>query len=157
MPPYLHSITCSQVRPPSHTHTLSWPLSESHFSLRAFTALTREPLPHRLMSLCRDLSCACIGMFESLLLHPYCADDLGTSVHHPDMGHHLCYRNWFTILEFRLSSFLTPKNNENIVKCSCFLSCSLKYRKGASTSSHLPPFADHVDHQLKRTSLAYSS
>ena len=43
-------------------------------------------LSHQLASLYRDLSHACIGMFESLLLHPYYVDDLWTSVHHPDMG-----------------------------------------------------------------------
>ena len=66
------------------------------------------PLPHRLVGLCRDLSHSCIGMFESLLLHPYCTDDLWTSVHHSDRGHRLCHRNRLTTLEFRLSSFLTP-------------------------------------------------
>ena len=34
------------------------------------------PLQHRLVGLCRDLSHACIVMFESLLLRPYYADDL---------------------------------------------------------------------------------
>ena len=37
-------ITCSQVRPLQHTHTLSWPLSESHLSLCASAAPTHEPL-----------------------------------------------------------------------------------------------------------------
>ena len=49
------------------------------------------PLPHRIASLYRDLSYPCIGMFESLLLHPYCVDDLWTSVHHPNMRHHMCH------------------------------------------------------------------
>ena len=40
---------------------------------------------------------------------------------------------------------------------SCFLSCSLKYRKGTSTLSRLSPFVDYVDHQMKRTTLEYSS
>ena len=67
------------------------------------------PLPHRLTCLCRDLSRACIGMFKSHLLRPYYVDDLWTTVHHPDMEHRLCHRNRLTILEFLLSSFLTPK------------------------------------------------
>ena len=84
----------------------------------------------RFVCLCHDLSHACIGMFESPLLCPYCVDDLWTIVHHPDIGHRLCHHNRLTILEFRLSSFLTPKNNEKIAEHSCFLSCSLNYRKG---------------------------
>ena len=66
------------------------------------------PLPHCLAGLCCDLSHACIGIFESLLLHPYYADDLWTSVHHLDMGQCPCHHNRLTTLEFRLSSFLTP-------------------------------------------------
>ena len=81
---------------------------------------------HRLTCLFRDLSRACIGMFERLLLHPYCTDDLWTTSHCLDMGH----RNRLTILEFHLRSFLTPKNNEKIAKHSYFLSHLLKYRKG---------------------------
>ena len=88
------------------------------------------PLPHQLASLCRNLSHACIGMFESLILCPYCVDDLWTYVHRPDMGHRLCHRNRLTALEFCLTSFLTPKNNEKIAERSYFLSRSLKYRKG---------------------------
>ena len=65
------------------------------------------PLLHRLTSLCRDLYHAYIGMFESLLLRPYCVDHLWTSVHHLDMGHRMCYHR-LTTLEFCLSSFLTP-------------------------------------------------
>ena len=66
------------------------------------------PLLHRLTSLYHNLSRACIGMFESLLLRPYCVDDLWTTSHRPDMGHLPCHRNRLTTLEFRLSSFLTP-------------------------------------------------
>ena len=76
----------------------------SHTSL-----LTSIREPPRFACLCRDLSRACIGMFESHLLCPYYADDLWTTVHHPDMGHRLCHCNQLTILEFLLSSFLTPK------------------------------------------------
>ena len=64
------------------------------------------PLSHQLAGLCCDISHACIGMFESLQLHPYYADEIWTSVHHPDMRHRMCHRNQFTILEFRLISFL---------------------------------------------------
>ena len=64
---------------------------------------------HHLAGLCRDLSHACIGMFESHLLCQYYIDYLWTNVHCLDMGHHLCHRNRLTILEFILSSFLTPK------------------------------------------------
>ena len=38
-------IACSQVHSPQHTHTLSWPLFESHLSLCASSAPTRKPLP----------------------------------------------------------------------------------------------------------------
>ena len=51
------------------------------------------PLPHRLASLYRNLSCAFIGMFEILLLRPYNTDDLWTTVHRLDMGQCLCHRN----------------------------------------------------------------
>ena len=49
------------------------------------------------------------GMFKSHLLNPYCTDDLWTTIHYPDMGHHLFHHDRLTILEFILSSFLTPK------------------------------------------------
>ena len=65
------------------------------------------PLQQRLVGLCHDISHACIGMFENLLLLPYCMDDLWTSVHHPDIGHCMCHHKLAT-LEFRLSSFQTP-------------------------------------------------
>ena len=106
-----------------NTHTRS-------FDLCSRATSVYMPLLHRLASLCHDLSHACIGMFESPLLCPYCMDDLWTIVHRPDIGHRLCHRNRLTILEFRLSSFMTPKNNEKIAERSCFLSRSLKYRKG---------------------------
>ena len=114
-------ITCSQVPPLQVTH------NSPDLCPRATSVCV--PLPHQLMSLCRNLSRACIGMFESLLLFPYYADDLWTIVHRPDMGHCLCHRNRLTIVEFHLSSFLTPKKNEKIVECSSFLSYSLKYRR----------------------------
>ena len=66
------------------------------------------PLLHRLAGLCRDLSHACIGMFESLLLRPYCMDYLWISFHHPNMGHRSFHHSRLTTLEFCLSSFLTP-------------------------------------------------
>ena len=72
------------------------------------------PLPHGLACLYRDLSHACIGMSKSHLLNPYCTDDLWTTIHYPDMGHLLCHRNWLTILEFLLSSFLTPKRMKRL-------------------------------------------
>ena len=70
------------------------------------------PLSYRLPGLCRNLSHACIGMFESLLLCPYYADELWTTIHHLDMGHRLCHHNRLTILEFLLISFLTPKRRK---------------------------------------------
>ena len=94
-------ITCSQVRPPQLTH------SSPNFYLRA--TLVCVPLSHQLVCLCCNLSHACIGMSKSHMLNPYCMYDLCTTVHYPDMGHHLCHHNWLTILEFLLSSFLTPK------------------------------------------------
>ena len=123
MPQTCTHIGCSQVHPPQHTHTCFPDLY-----LRSTSVFM--PLSYRLTSLYHNLSNACIGLFESLLLHPYCVDDLWTTVHNPDMGHCLCHHNWLTILEFRLSSFFTLKNNEKITEHSCFLSCSLKYRKG---------------------------
>ena len=105
-------ITCSQFCPPQLTH------SSPNLCSRATSVCV--PLPHRLVSLCRDLSHACIGMFEILLLCPYYVDDLWTSVHRPDMGHCLCHRSRLTTLEFRLSSFLTLKNNEKIAEHNCF-------------------------------------
>ena len=114
--------TCSQVHPPQLTH------SSPDLCPRA-TSISM-PLPHRLVCLFCDLSHACICIFKSHLFRPYCVDDLWTTVHHPDMGHHLCHRNQLTIPEFCLSYFLTPKNNENIAERSCFLSCSIKYTKG---------------------------
>ena len=84
-----------------NTHTCSPDLC-----LRATSVCV--PLSHRLAGLCHDISHACTSMFESLLLYPYCVDDLWTSVHHPDKGHRLCHWNRLTTLEFCLSSFLTP-------------------------------------------------
>ena len=69
--------------------------------------LVGMPLPHQLVSLYHDLSHTCIGMFESILLHPYCMNDLWTSVHHPNMEHRMCH-HWLTTLEFCLSYFLIP-------------------------------------------------
>ena len=94
-------ITCSQVRPSQLTH--------SSLDLCLKATLVCMPLPHRLTSLCCNLSCACISTFESLLLRPYYADDLWTTVHRLNMGNFLCHRNWLTILEFLLRSFMTPK------------------------------------------------
>ena len=93
-------IACSQICPPQHTHTCSPDLYPRATSVCV-------PLSHRLASLCHDLSHACIGMFENLILHPYCMDDLWTSFHHADMGHHMCHHR-LTTLEFHLSYFLTP-------------------------------------------------
>ena len=59
------------------------------------------PLSHQVTRLCHDLSHACIGMFESLLLRPYCADDLWTSIQHPDMGHRSCHCSCLAAIEFR--------------------------------------------------------
>ena len=116
-----HTI-CSQFHPPQLTH------DSPNLCSRATSVYM--PLPQRLACLCCDLSHACIGMFKCHILHPYYAEDLWTTVHLPDMGHCLCHRNQLTILEFRLSSFLTPKNNEKMAERSCFLSHPLKYRKG---------------------------
>ena len=116
-------IACGQVHPPQHTHALLTCVWEPP----RFAFLCRTDS----QSFCCDLSHACIGMFKILLLHPYYVDDLWTSFHCPDMGHHLFHRNWLTTLDFCLSYFLTLKNNEKIAECNCFLSRSLKYRKGS--------------------------
>ena len=94
-------ITCSQVRPPQLTH------SSPDLYLRATSVCV--PSLHRFMFLYCDLSHACIDMFKSHLIHPYYTDDLWTTVHCNNMGHHLFHRNRLTIPKFLLSSFLTPK------------------------------------------------
>ena len=94
-------ITCSQVHPPQLTH------GSLDLCLRATSVCM--PLSHQLVCFCHDLSRACIGMFKRHFLHPYYTDDLWITVHRLDMVHHLCHLNRLTILEFRLSSFLTPK------------------------------------------------
>ena len=50
------------------------------------TLMTSVQEPPQFACLCHDLSRACIGMFKSHLLRPYCMDDLWTTVRYPDMG-----------------------------------------------------------------------